>query len=74
MLKTDPFTPEDPPDWIVLCKCHCDTESVAAINYILIPYRAAGLSYIFYTALSRTLNIISEWEKCVTSERNTGNL
>ena len=46
-------------------KAHCHAVSVAGINHILIPDRAARLCHIFYTATVCSVDIIAEWEESI---------
>ena len=44
-------------------KCHYHAVLIAGFNDLIISYRAAGLCYIFYTALICSVNVISKWEE-----------
>lgn len=53
------------------CKCHCHAVFVTCSNYIIITHRSTWLCNISYTTLMCTLNIITEWEECIRTKRNT---
>ncbi len=51
-------------------KAHNHIILIGCLYHIIIPDGTAGLCYIFYSALMRSFNIISEREECIGTERN----
>ena len=52
-------------------KRHSDAVLVAGINNVIVTDTTTCFCYVFNTALVSTLNIITEWEECIRTKRNT---
>ena len=51
---------------------HYDTILIAGLNHMVISNGAAGLRDVFNTGLACALNIVTEGEECIGTNRNTG--
>ena len=47
------------------CECHSDAVLVAGFNNMVVTHGTTCLRYVFYTALVRTFDVITEGEECV---------
>ena len=51
-------------------KCHSHSVFIAGSDHVIISHGAARLGNVFHAALISTLDIITEWEKCIGSKDN----
>lgn len=47
------------------CECHCHLILVASRNNMVVTDTATSLSYILYTTLVCTFDVIAEGEECI---------